>query len=308
MAVRSKRVSDPLDERVKDRIMGRDMLETVCGGQCSTANASQIDHCYSSSSSTSRSLSYLVNCFEEDVITDKVDDGCHIHENDSDSDSDFMDAKQEEMNSTLHNINGDDHFRNILLANVTKAIEIFRPIITSNTQILNRNVTLYLQNLGYNAAICKTKWESSCTAGNHEFIDVIRTLDNINVRYLIDLNFAQEFHIARQTKHLQRLSNKLPVVFVGKSEDLKVIVKLMCDEIKRSLKSRGLFVPPWRKNRFMQNKWFGPYRRTANLYTLSSKISVPINNRISSSIKCNSMVGFQVVDSVSLVHAASRTR
>ncbi|MCI73913.1 hypothetical protein A2U01_0095177, partial [Trifolium medium] len=33
---------------------------------------------------------------------------------------------------------------------------------------------------------------------------------------------------------------------------------------KLCLRSGGLSIPPWRKNRYMQNKWFGPYRRTTN--------------------------------------------
>ncbi|KAI3801173.1 hypothetical protein L1987_29276 [Smallanthus sonchifolius] len=303
MAVRSKCVTDPLDERVKDRIVGRDRPEFPYG---SSGTGSQIGV----DDDSSHSLSYLVNCFDEenekdDAIYDDELDGSSIQENDSDSDCDRVEEKVEEIISTLRDLNV-DRFRNVLLANVLKAMEVFR-CLRPNTQILNRNVMLFLQKLGYNAAVCKTKWEScgGLTAGNYEFIDVVQSSNG--VRYFIDLNFAGEFQIARQTNQFRRFSQNLPVVFAGKSADLKVILKLMSDEIRRSVKSRGLLLPPWRKNRFMQNKWFGPYRRTAS-YTpgnISSSLLVPVNQMITG-VKC-SMIGFRVVDGAPLFNAATRT-
>lgn len=312
MAVRSKRVTDPLDERVKDRIVGRDRPELVYGSSGSEHSGSSSQN--GDDSSSSHSLSYLLHCFdehrEEEEKEDAVDgdelDGNRLQDNGSDSDSDRVDAKFEVILSTLRNLNV-DRFRNVLLANVVKAREIFR-CLRPNAQILNRNVMLFLQNLGYNAAICKTKWEScgGLTAGNYEFIDVLRS--DCGVRYFIDLNFSGEFEIARQTNQFQRFSQKLPIVFVGTSADLKMIVKFMSDEIRRSLKSRGLLLPPWRKNRFMQNKWFGPYRRTVN-YTpanIFSAFPVPVSNT-TSGVNC-SLIGFNVVDSAPLLPAATRTR
>ncbi|KAI3772843.1 hypothetical protein L6452_04037 [Arctium lappa] len=313
MAVRSKRVTDPLDERVKDRIVGRDRPELVVYGSSGSEHSGSGSQ-NGDDSSSSHSLSYLLHCFDEhreeeekedDVNGDELD-GNRLQDNDSDSDSDRVDAKSEVIISTLRNLNV-DRFRNVLLANVVKAMEIFRSL-RPNAQILNRNVMLFLQNLGYNAAICKTKWEScgGLTAGNYEFIDVLRS--DSGVRYFIDLNFSGEFEIARQTNQFRRFSQKLPVVFVGTSADLKMIVKFMSDEIRRSLKSRGLLLPPWRKNRFMQNKWFGPYRRTVN-YTPANMLSsfpVPVNNT-TSGVNC-SLIGFNVVDSAPLLPAATRTR
>ncbi|KAJ6692977.1 hypothetical protein OIU79_014668 [Salix purpurea] len=100
--------------------------------------------------------------------------------------------------------------------------------------VLRRKVMSFLRDLGHNAAICKTKWESSggggLTAGGYEFIDVVQSKSST-------------------------LQNR-------RSEDLKTIVRSISDAAKKSLKSRELSLPPWRKNRYMQNKWFGPYRRT----------------------------------------------
>ncbi|CAA3019986.1 Hypothetical predicted protein [Olea europaea subsp. europaea] len=82
----------------------------------------------------------------------------------------------------------------------------------------------FLRDKGYNAAICKTKWEKfgGVTAGNYEFIDVVR-LDS--KRYFIDLDFASKFVIVRPNNFYENLLQYLPRVYVGKTEDLKHILK-----------------------------------------------------------------------------------
>ncbi|KVI03778.1 uncharacterized protein LOC112512218 [Cynara cardunculus var. scolymus] len=316
---RTKRVSDRLDDRVKDSIVGRHRREPVYVSSGSEHSATGSGG-RNEDSSSSPHLSNLLHCFLEQsegeeggggggvgCNSDADDDG---KEYDSDSDldceSDRTDAIVEIVVSMLRKQNV-DRFRSVLLANVLKGMEIFHSL-RPNKQILHRNLMLFLQNVGYNAAICKTKWEGcgGLTAGNYEFIDVVRS--DSGVRYYIDLNFAGEFEIARQTNHFDRLLQILPTVFVAKSEDLKQMVKLMSDAARRSLKSRGLLLPPWRKNRFMQNKWFGPYRRTVS-YTptnMSSASAVPANST-PSTVKCRS-VGFNAVSNTPLFPAATRTR
>ncbi|PIN14021.1 hypothetical protein CDL12_13368 [Handroanthus impetiginosus] len=173
--------------------------------------------------------------------------------------------------------------------------------------MFRRNVMAYLRSCGYNAAICKTKWQSSggLTAGNHEFFDVIRTENS--TRYFIDMDFASEFEIARPTDSYERLLQHLPRVFVGTSEDLKQILKVVSDAARRSLKSKDLHLPPWRKHRFMQNKWFGPYRRTENLFPVS--FSSPSTAKQSYGVKCRA-VGFNAaVNGGNLLFpATARTR
>ncbi|GFS28286.1 sulfate/thiosulfate import ATP-binding protein, putative [Actinidia rufa] len=193
-----------------------------------------------------------------------------------------------------------DSFRNVLLGHVNKAMAVFWSV-TSNKSVLRRNVMTFLRNFGYNAAICKSKWETSggLTSGCYEFIDVLRS---DSARYFIDLDFAGEFAIARPTNHYDRMFQTLPRVFVGRSEELKQIVKVMSDAAKRSLKSRGLSLPPWRKNRYMQNKWFGSYRRTANVFP---SMPPPANRGLA--VKCRS-VGFDAVDGRLPFPATSRTR
>ncbi|PWA47582.1 PDDEXK-like protein [Artemisia annua] len=307
MAMRSKRVTDPLTERAKDRIVGRDKMEIVYTSSGSE-HSDQIDDSSSfSSSSSCQSLSYLIHCFNEFDDQEDLQEDVITNDQDSDSsDSDRIEAKVDEIVTTLCNLDV-DRFRNVLYANVAKAMQYFQCVEPKlNPQVLNRNVMFYLQKIGYNAAICKTKWPScgGLAAGNYEFIDVVQS----DTRYFVDLNFSGEFEIARETNEFHRLFTKLPNVFIGKSDELKVIVKLMSDEIRWSLKSRGLVLPPWRKNRFMQNKWFGPYRRTTNYSSSNSAsgFSVPVNG-MTSNVTC-SMIGFSVIDNVPLLHAATRTR
>ncbi|KAI3829865.1 hypothetical protein L1987_03995 [Smallanthus sonchifolius] len=307
---RMKRVTDPLDDRVKDRIVGRDRQEPAYVSSGS-------EHSARDDSLSSLCLSELLDCFlqhgggeeeeGEGCNANADDDGSQMNgkevDSDSECDSERTDAVIQILISTFRNQNV-DRFRNLLLANVLKGIEIFQSV-RSNRQILHRNVMLFLQNIGYNAAICKTKWEScgGLTSGNYEFIDVVRS--DSGTRYYIDVNFAGEFDIARETEQFRRISQHLQTVFVGKSEDLKQIVKLLSDATRRSLKSRGLLLPPWRKNRFMQNKWFGPYRRTVN-YTptiVSSQPATPTPT----AVKCR-LIGFNAVSNAPLLPAATRTR
>jgi len=56
----------------------------------------------------------------------------------------------------------------------------------------------------------------------------------------------------------------VPGVFVGGEIELKRTVSIVCDAAKKCFRSREVSIPPWRKNRFMQNKWFGPSKRTVN--------------------------------------------
>ncbi|CAI0426367.1 unnamed protein product [Linum tenue] len=135
----------------------------------------------------------------------------------------------------------------------------------------------FLRESGHNAGICKTRWDSSggLTGGTYEFIDVfLSPAAAWPKRYIVDLDFASQFEIARPTAQYQRVLDSLPRVFVGGIADLKRIVRAVSDAARRSLKSKGLSLPPWRKNRYMLNNWLGPYRRTINPVPASSFPSV----------------------------------
>lgn len=151
----------------------------------------------------------------------------------------------------------------------------------------------FLRELGHNAAICKAKWNSSggLVAGNYEFIDVVQSNSyKLQNRYFIDLDFASEFEIARPTNAYARLLEYLPRVFVGKGEELKSIIKVTSQAAKKSLKTKNLTLPPWRKNRYTQNKWFGPYKRTVNPSPAGSY--TPAMLSLNNGVKCR-RVGFE---------------
>jgi hypothetical protein len=83
-------------------------------------------------------------------------------------------------------------------------------------------------------------------------------------RYIVEVLLAREFEIARPTDRYTSLLDVFPPIFVGKVKDLKQVVRLMCKSIKESMKSMGMPVPPWRRNRYMNSKWFSSYKRTTN--------------------------------------------
>ncbi|KAK9146092.1 hypothetical protein Sjap_005995 [Stephania japonica] len=293
------------------------------------SSGSEHDGDYEDDSLDGRDLSDLVRSFIEEEhagATTRSSTTHHQHQHHSDSDEDHHSTNPiSDLEDLLikNNHSDNDSFLLILRSLVSKAVETF-----DNSRFLSRSnsdrrrcVMTFLRNSGINAGICKSKWESSggLAAGNYEFIDVVctnlssfslmrpRDHERIGKRYIVDLDFTGEFVIARPTSQYTRLIQQLPRVFVGRSEEMKKIIRLMCDEAKRSLKSRELTLPPWRKNRYMQTKWFGPYRRTVN--QTASSPSVKSSDSFSA-VKCRA-VGFDAVcngDGRFALPATTRTR
>ncbi|CAL5183972.1 unnamed protein product [Lathyrus oleraceus] len=119
-----------------------------------------------------------------------------------------------------------------------------------------------LREKGFDAGLCKTKWEKNgkLTAGDYEYIDV-----NLSEkRYIVEVSLSSEFEIARPTNQYSSLLEIFPMIFVGKVEEFKRIVRLMSSAIKGSMKRMDLHVAPWRRNLYMQTKWFSSYKRTTN--------------------------------------------
>ncbi|KZV25724.1 hypothetical protein F511_04785 [Dorcoceras hygrometricum] len=299
MYSRMKRVTDPLDERVKARIFGRDRIEPGYLSSGSEHSAHDGDDVISPS------LSSIFFGFNGDT-EDSVPEGAECPEDNAECDPSISETHEVNVDF-IESILRDqrDSYQEVLLAHAMRALQVFS-CAKSSKQAVRRNVMAYLRNFGHDAAICKTKWESSggLTAGNHEFIDVIRPEQN--VRYLVELDFVSEFEIARPTESYERLLKSLPAVFVGTSDVLKPILKVMSDGSKRSLKRRGLLLPPWRKYRFMQNKWLGAYRRTTNIFPASFSSVSPVHQLYP--VKCRA-VGFDagVNGGSVLLPAAART-
>ncbi|XP_023003814.1 uncharacterized protein LOC111497287 [Cucurbita maxima] len=129
-------------------------------------------------------------------------------------------------------------------------------------QGIKRKLMAHLRRKGFDAGLCKSKGEKlqSFPAGDHEYIDV----NFGGNRYIVEIFLAREFEIARPTRKYTSLLNTFPEIFVGNLEELKQVVKLMCSAMKQSMNIRNMHVPPWRRKGYMQEKWFGSYKRTTN--------------------------------------------
>ncbi|KAG4123952.1 hypothetical protein ERO13_D10G009300v2 [Gossypium hirsutum] len=150
-----------------------------------------------------------------------------------------------------------------------------------------RQLMSHLRHKGFDAGLCKSRWEKlgrNLLSGNYEYVDV-----NINgTRYIIEVNLAEQFEIARPTTSYTSLLEVIQPIFVGEPKVLKRVVKLMCNAMKNSMKTGGMHLPPWRRNGYMQSKWFARYKRTVN--------EIPVRPTISFRCKDNfgSNDGFKV--------------
>ncbi|KAH9626975.1 hypothetical protein KSS87_017826 [Heliosperma pusillum] len=135
--------------------------------------------------------------------------------------------------------------------------------VTGNKNCRNclmREVSCRLSNAGYNTAICRSKWRSSpqTPSGEHTFLDVIDSSNPVKseVRVIIELNFRAEFEMARASDEYNQLVNRLPEIFVAKIDRLKPIIKILCTGAKKCMKDKKMHMGPWRKQKYMQAKWF----------------------------------------------------
>ncbi|XP_052181530.1 uncharacterized protein LOC127794467 [Diospyros lotus] len=206
-------------------------------------------------------LSDLVKSFmereyrEEDKQDDDEDRG--KGPDGSESESFCLDSDLRDTLCKLLNCEDDEARRNLL----SETEEAYGIIGNDSSSGFKRRLMTRLREKGFDAGLCKSKWERigrNVPSGSYEYIDV----NVAGNRYIIDVCLAGEFEIARATGGYTSLLEIFPPIFVGKVQDLKQAVRLMCDAIKNSMKSAGMHVPPWRRFRYMQAKWFGPYKRT----------------------------------------------
>ncbi|KAE8662190.1 hypothetical protein F3Y22_tig00113719pilonHSYRG00176 [Hibiscus syriacus] len=141
-----------------------------------------------------------------------------------------------------------------------------RPVAGDCRKCIQRELSVRLQSLGFNCYICKSKWKSSTEIppGEHTYLEV---LDKSNpkkgdVRVVIELNFRAEFEMARANDDYNKLIAMLSELFVGKTERLKAVIKILCVAAKKCMKEKKMHLAPWRKHKYMQAKWLGTYERT----------------------------------------------
>lgn len=274
MPIMGKRVSGLLDEEL---IRARDWHSI-----CSTGSGSE----HEGEDASSSSLSGLVcEFFEPDEPNTAIDD--RRREDVERDDDGGIDNVAEVLQNVLDPFRkSDKRLRLRLYSDVMKTSEALRWLRSSGSGY-RRAVMARLREHGYNAGICKAKWEGSgaLTAGNYEYVDIVV---NNKERYIVDLGFSAEFEIARPTEEYEKLTAVMPKVMVGRADEVKQVVRIMSEAARRSMKRRGLIVPPWRKSRYMVVKWLGPYRRTVNPLPTSSWASQAAGKR---EVKCRT-VGF----------------
>lgn len=145
-----------------------------------------------------------------------------------------------------------------LLADTAKIVERHK-INKRKDGFCRKIVADDLISLGYDASICKSKWDKSPSslAGEYEYVDVIVEGE----RLIIDIDFRSEFAIARPTKPYKLVIQTLPNIFIGKSDRLEKIIAVVADAAKQSLKKKGMPLPPWRKLDYIKSKWLSPFTR-----------------------------------------------
>ncbi|XP_062216734.1 uncharacterized protein LOC133916871 [Phragmites australis] len=154
-----------------------------------------------------------------------------------------------------------------LLADVSTLVERHRAAGARKRDLL-RLLAESLRTAGHDAAVCLSRWEKSSShpAGEHAYLDVLLPAGSERgerERVLVDVDFRSAFEVARPTKAYRAVLQRLPSVFVGREDRLRLLVAAAADAARASLKKRGLHLPPWRKPEYMRARWLSPYDREA---------------------------------------------
>jgi uncharacterized protein (TIGR01615 family) len=146
-----------------------------------------------------------------------------------------------------------------------------------------RFVVKRLKASGYNAAVCKSRWQCSgnVPGGEYQYIDVVFDEEEesgdeeSSDRYIVDIDFQAQFKIARPTQQYEAVLKSLPTVFVGTSTKLKRFLEIMSDAAKVSLKQNAMHLPPWRTLDYMSAKWFSNFERKSKDLLMSPMFTGP---------------------------------
>ncbi|KAE8724233.1 hypothetical protein F3Y22_tig00010533pilonHSYRG00033 [Hibiscus syriacus] len=266
---------------------------------------SVVRHCESSGSDHSpedlSDLSDLVNSFLESDCAFESDE--HEgnkktvqekdNENDGSSDSEGYWSETKDTLKRLVVKNEDDDKEKLKILEQVAEFDR-RNVSDMSSEGFKRRLMYGLRDNGFDAGLCKSRWEKfgRHPAGRYEYVDV-----NANgTRYIIEINLAGEFKIARPTMSYASLIEVFPTIFVEKPEKLKQIVRLMCKAMRKSMKDRDMKMPPWRQHGYMQAKWFAAHKRTTDEIS-SSKKSPKKNGAMADAAKRS--VGFKELPTIS---------
>ena len=80
-------------------------------------------------------------------------------------------------------------------------------------------------------------------------------------RYIVEVNVAAEFEIARPSTECQDLLSSLPPVLVARPGALTELAAALCAAAAESIRGAGMHVPPWRRAPYVQAKWSAQFER-----------------------------------------------
>lgn len=193
----------------------------------------------------------------------------------------------------------EDVFRIRLAAAVAAAMEA-ETALRAHGAAFRRAVVRRLRGAGYDAGVCRSRWEASggITAGTYEYVDVVAppsaaTDARQRARYIVDADFRAGLEVARATPEYAAVVAEVPAsAVVAREESVGRAVRVASDAARRSLRAHGLHVPPWRKTRYMLAKWLGSYKRsTATSPQAAAAGAMPMPGGAGMDIKCRA-VGF----------------
>lgn len=222
-------------------------------------------------------LAKMVQNFIEDTAPEKPKCGrnrcnCFNGNMNDVSDDEFFGESNPNFSDTLKSLTSCASVaqRN-LLADTSKIVE--KNKCCKRKDELTKVVVRELVLIGYDASVCKSRWEktSSYPAGEYEYLDVIFGSGD---RVLIDIDFRSEFEIARPTGNYKAILQSLPYIYVGEADRLQHILSVVSEAAKLSLKKKGMHVPPWRKFEYMRSKWMSTHVRTPSPTTELLPLSV----------------------------------
>lgn len=214
-------------------------------------------------------LAAMVDEFLEDETDDRKRGRSRVNLDEVPGEEDPKSPLRDELAAVLHS-SVDNISERIVLAEVNTAVaavNVGSYVGDGVTSYLRSHVMRHLRRAGFNAGICKSRWDhlGGFPGGDYEYIDVVfEGQPGRCERIIIDVDFKAQFEIARPTAHYDSLVQALPSIFVGRADQLQWIINVMSEAVKSSLKKRGMHLPPWRKPEYMRAKWFSSPKRTTN--------------------------------------------
>ncbi|KAJ3694643.1 hypothetical protein LUZ60_000020 [Juncus effusus] len=207
-----------------------------------------------SSDDSSDELADLVDSFYDSEGEEEIEEEEGKIKRDEMNGGDLMEV----LDDVLEEID-DDAAVSCIQVEVEKALRV----IGSNFDngLMKQRVVRWLRARGIDAGLCVSSWEpmNGLLAGSHEFIDVVT---DDKTRYIIEINLAFYFEIAKPNKEYTRLLQRIPRIFIARPEQMKSVVRLISNASVKSIRSAGMHVAPWRKREYVFAKWFSPFERS----------------------------------------------